>query len=289
MRTWKQAEEAGKAVGFRLLDSRDVAEASAAAVKPWYMRLGGNVKLFRWCARGGLGFAGWGWRYMGGWAHWHACMPAHLPAAAAAAAAACPPWCCKAAGVARPRLTAPPARPARPSPRCQDRRGQRRDRERDGVPAHRAARHGRRAQDAVRHGRCGTEEEACVQQLLPGPVVQCVAEVVGWPCFAPQACIRPRCRGANRPGRRAAALAAQPTPQPPAPAPCPAGTMPQCPSWRAASRASSRPCTCWSSRCPPQAGPAWLECQCWLWQQAAWAAAVQRRQRRARAGTASVP
>jgi hypothetical protein len=48
MRTWKQAEEAGKAVGFNLLESRDVAQASAAAVQPWYMRLGGNVPLFRW-------------------------------------------------------------------------------------------------------------------------------------------------------------------------------------------------------------------------------------------------
>lgn len=48
MRTWKQAEEAGAAVGFRLLDSRDVALASQGAVLPWYMRLGGNVKLFRW-------------------------------------------------------------------------------------------------------------------------------------------------------------------------------------------------------------------------------------------------
>lgn len=63
MRTWRQAEEAGQAVGFKLLDSRDVAEASAAAVQPWYMRLGGNVKLFRWCARlwaaGGGGWRAW--------------------------------------------------------------------------------------------------------------------------------------------------------------------------------------------------------------------------------------
>lgn len=35
MRTWKQAEEAGRAVGFKLLESRDVALASPAAVKPW--------------------------------------------------------------------------------------------------------------------------------------------------------------------------------------------------------------------------------------------------------------
>lgn len=35
MRTWKQAEEAGKAVGFRLLESRDVAQASRKAVQPW--------------------------------------------------------------------------------------------------------------------------------------------------------------------------------------------------------------------------------------------------------------
>lgn len=48
MRSWKQAEEAGRAVGFRLLESRDVAQASHKAVQPWYMRLGGNVPVFRW-------------------------------------------------------------------------------------------------------------------------------------------------------------------------------------------------------------------------------------------------
>lgn len=35
MRSWKQAEEAGRAVGFRLLESRDVAQASHKAVQPW--------------------------------------------------------------------------------------------------------------------------------------------------------------------------------------------------------------------------------------------------------------
>lgn len=35
MRTWKQAEQAGTAVGFKLLDSRDVAQASKTAVQPW--------------------------------------------------------------------------------------------------------------------------------------------------------------------------------------------------------------------------------------------------------------
>ena len=35
MRTWKQAEEAGKNVGFQLLQSRDVALASLGAVGMW--------------------------------------------------------------------------------------------------------------------------------------------------------------------------------------------------------------------------------------------------------------
>jgi hypothetical protein len=35
MRTWEQAEKAGQSVGFKLLDSRDVAVASAGAVQPW--------------------------------------------------------------------------------------------------------------------------------------------------------------------------------------------------------------------------------------------------------------
>ncbi|PRW05872.1 24-methylenesterol C-methyltransferase 2 [Chlorella sorokiniana] len=46
--TWREAEDAGKSVGFKLLDSRDVALASPAATKPWYMRLGGNVRALRW-------------------------------------------------------------------------------------------------------------------------------------------------------------------------------------------------------------------------------------------------
>lgn len=36
MRTWKQAEEAGKAVGFRLLSSRDIAAAPASEVSAWW-------------------------------------------------------------------------------------------------------------------------------------------------------------------------------------------------------------------------------------------------------------
>ena len=33
--SWQEAEQAGKSVGFKLLDSRDVAQASPAATKPW--------------------------------------------------------------------------------------------------------------------------------------------------------------------------------------------------------------------------------------------------------------
>lgn len=36
LRTWKQAEEAGKNVGFKLLKSRDLAVKADGSLTPWY-------------------------------------------------------------------------------------------------------------------------------------------------------------------------------------------------------------------------------------------------------------
>lgn len=46
--SYKDAEAAGESVGFKLVESRDIAEASAGAVGMWYTRLGTSTKLFRW-------------------------------------------------------------------------------------------------------------------------------------------------------------------------------------------------------------------------------------------------
>eukprot|EP00887_Chlorella_sp_A99_P001978 scaffold18.g1978.t1 len=45
--SYKEAEAAGEAVGFRLVESRDIADASRGAVGLWYTRLASNPKLFK--------------------------------------------------------------------------------------------------------------------------------------------------------------------------------------------------------------------------------------------------
>jgi 24-methylenesterol C-methyltransferase len=45
--TWKDAEEAGKKVGFKLLKSRDLAVQPDGTASPWWFRLSTNLKLFK--------------------------------------------------------------------------------------------------------------------------------------------------------------------------------------------------------------------------------------------------
>lgn len=47
LRTYKQAEEAGKKVGFKLLKSRDLAVQSDGTLTPWWHRLSTNLSLFK--------------------------------------------------------------------------------------------------------------------------------------------------------------------------------------------------------------------------------------------------
>ena len=125
MRSWKQAEEAGKAVGFKLLESRDVAQASKGAVQPWC--------AWEWGRGGGVGGRASGGSPM-------LLRRRERPPALHNVRTNSPHPQVHAAG--GQRAGAP-----------LDWLVQRQHCERDGAAAHRAARHGRGAQDAVRHGR----------------------------------------------------------------------------------------------------------------------------------------
>jgi len=47
LRTWKEAEEAGKNVGFTLLKSRDLAIKADGSLTPWWHRLSTSLKVFK--------------------------------------------------------------------------------------------------------------------------------------------------------------------------------------------------------------------------------------------------
>eukprot|EP00890_Picochlorum_soloecismus_P003349 jgi/Picsp_1/4014/NSC_01526-R1_protein len=51
LRTWKQAEEAGKTVGFKLLKSRDLAVKADGSLTPWWHRLSSSLNVFKWKAK----------------------------------------------------------------------------------------------------------------------------------------------------------------------------------------------------------------------------------------------
>lgn len=47
LRSWKQAEEAGKNVGFKLLKSRNLAVKADGSLTPWWHRLSTNLNVFK--------------------------------------------------------------------------------------------------------------------------------------------------------------------------------------------------------------------------------------------------
>jgi len=51
LNSWKDAEEAGKKVGFKLLKSRDLAIMPDGSITPWWWRLSKNTKLFKAMAK----------------------------------------------------------------------------------------------------------------------------------------------------------------------------------------------------------------------------------------------
>ena len=51
LRSWKEAEEAGKSVGFELISSRDLALNPDGTINGWWYRLSKSVPVFKWVVK----------------------------------------------------------------------------------------------------------------------------------------------------------------------------------------------------------------------------------------------